>query len=127
MPLDVSADDPAIRETLKSAAYAALADSLPLLESGTKAELLERAGTGLFAASVGLVSVQSGLGAVEAEVEQSMTEMNAQQTTLQIAMNDIVSADPFDIASRLQSVQIQLETHYSVTARLSELSLLRYI
>ena len=127
VPLDVRSDEPAIRETLKSAAYAALADSLPLLESGTKAELLERAGTGLFAASVGLVSVQSGLGAVEAEVEQSMTEMNAQQTTLQIAMNDIVSADPFDIASRLQSVQIQLETHYSVTARLSELSLLRYI
>jgi flagellar hook-associated protein 3 FlgL len=53
--------------------------------------------------------------------------MTAQETGLQMAINDLVSADPFDTATRLQSVQLQLETHYSVVGRLSQLSLLRYI
>ncbi len=127
VPVDARADDPAIREVLKGAAFAAIADSLPGLDRQTKAALLQHAGTGLFAASSGLVSMQSRVGAVEAEVEQSLTETNAQITALQIAKNDIVQADPFETASKLQNVQIQLETHYSVTARLNGLSLLRYI
>lgn len=127
VPIEARADNAAIRETLKGAAYAALADNLPGLDRQTKSALLQQAGTGLFAAADGLVSVQSQIGSVEAEVEQSLTEMNAQTSALQIAKNDIVQADPFETASRLQSVQLQLETHYSVTARLSDLSLLRYI
>jgi len=127
IPIEARADDPAIRETLKSAAYAALADSLPGLDRDTKAAMLEQAGRGLYSAASDLVSVQSRIGTAEAEVEQSQTETNAQLSALQIARNDIVLAAPFETASQLQSVQIQLETHYSVTARLSQLSLLRYI
>ncbi|MDX8350356.1 flagellin [Cognatiyoonia sp. IB215446] len=127
IPIEARADDPAIRETLKSAAYAALADGLPGLDRDTKVTMLERAGTGLYTAAADLVSVQSRIGTAESEVEQSQTDTNAQLSALQIARNDIVLADPFETASQLQSVQIQLETHYSVTARLSQLSLLRYI
>lgn len=125
--LDARADDPAIKETLKAAAFAALANDVPGLDRTTKAELLRRAGTGLFAASSPLVAIQSRIGSAQAEVDRTATEMNAQRAALEIAKNDLVSADPFDTASRLQSVQLQLETHYTVTARLSQLSLLRYI
>ena len=125
--LDARADDPAIRETLKFAAVAAMANDLTGLDRTTKATLLQDAGTGLFTASSELIGVRARIGSAEAEVAQSETEMNAQKTSLEIAKNNLVSADPFDTASRLQSVQLQLETHYSVTARLSQLSLLRYI
>lgn len=125
--LNARADDPAIKEILKSAALAALVNELPGLDSSTKATLLQNAGTGLFGGSEGIVAVQARIGAVEAEVEQAKTEMSAQRLGLEMARNDLVSADPFETASRLQSVQLQLETHYSVTARLSQLSLLRFI
>lgn len=127
IPIEARADDPAIRETLKSVAYAALADTLPGVNRETKIAMLERAGAGMFATSADLVSLQARVGTIEAEVEQSLTETNTQISALQSARNDFVLADPFETASRLQSVQIQLETHYSVTARLSELSLLRFI
>jgi len=38
-----------------------------------------------------------------------------------------VNADPFETASTLQAVQLQLETHYAMTARLSRLSLAEYL
>lgn len=125
--LDARADDPAIRETLKTAAIAAMANDLSGLDQATKITLLEEAGRGLYTASSELIGVSTRIGSVEGEVALSETEMNAQQTSLGIAKNNLISADPFDTASRLQSVQLQLETHYSVTARMSELSLLRYI
>ena len=124
---DVRADDPAIRETLKVAAVAAMANDLPGLDRTTKTTLLKDAGAGLYTASSELIGVRTRIGSAEAEVGQSETEMNAQKTSLEIARNNLISADPFDTASRLQAVQLQLETHYTVTARLSQLSLLRYI
>ncbi len=127
LTIDARADDPAIRDTLKAAAFAALAHELSGLDTNTKSSLLREAGTGLFAAASGLVGLQSRVGDMQASVEQTTTGINAQRTTLEIAKNDLISADPFDTASKLQSVQLQLETHYSVTARLSQLSLLGYI
>ncbi|WP_341367979.1 flagellin [Yoonia sp. BS5-3] len=125
--LDARADDPAIKETLKGAAMAAMANDLTGLDQATKATLLKEAGAALFTASSELIGVRTRIGAAEAEVAQTETEMNAQRTSFEIARSNLVAADPFDTASRLQSVQLQLETHYSVTARLSQLSLLRYI
>lgn len=125
--VDARADDPAIRETLIAAALAALANDLPSLTVAAKSDLLQEAGLRLFGASSGLVAVQSRMGFVEESVERSTVEMTAQRTALVMTRNDLISADPFDTASRLQAVQLQLETHYTVTARMSQLSLLGYI
>ncbi|MFU8825328.1 MAG: hypothetical protein ACNA7N_13905, partial [Yoonia sp.] len=57
----------------------------------------------------------------------TVPEMSAQETGFRMAVNDLISADPFDTATRLQSVQLQLETHYTVVGRMSQLSLLRFI
>lgn len=125
--LPARADDPAIREVLKSAAVAALANDLPGLPDDTKRQLLEAAGTGLFAAAPDLIGLQARVGFIESRVGDTLAENAAEQTGLGIAQNNLIQADPFETASRLQAVQIQLETHFSVTARLSQLSLLRFI
>ena len=125
--IDARADNPAVVATLKSAAMAALADRLPVLDQGVRSELLQAAGEGLFAASSGLVAMQARVGSAEMIVETTQTEMTARASVLGAERNDLVLADPFETASQLQSVQLQLETHFTVTARLSQLSLLRYI
>lgn len=125
--LDARADDPAIIEMLKAAAIAALAGDLPGIDRETKAGLLQDAGKRLFVGSSSLVALQARVGFTESGVEQAMAETKAQQTALGMLQNDLIAADPFETASRLQSVQLQLETHYAVTARMSQLSLLGYI
>ena len=124
--IDLRADDPTIVETLKAAAMAAIAADMPGL-SATKSELLQQAGLQLFSSADGIAGLQSRVGYVEAELEQVLTEASAEKTALSLSKNALISADPFDTASRLQGVQLQLETHYSVTARLSQISLLEYI
>lgn len=125
--IDVRADDPAIRDTLKAMALAAVTSEIPTLTNETKRGLLQDAGLRMFVASDGLVAAQSRLGFSEGTVERTMVEMGAQRTSLATVKNDLSLADPFDNASRLQAVQLQLETHYAVTARMSQLSLVDYI
>ncbi len=127
--IDVSAraDDPAIRETLKAVALAAVAADLPGLGGEAKLRLVQTSGALLFEAASQIVAMQSRIGSAQAVLAETQTEMTAQETGLQMAVNDLISVDPFDTATRLQSVQLQLETHYSVVGRLSQLSLLRFI
>lgn len=125
--MNARADDPAIKDVLKGAALAALAHDLSGLDRETKTELLKDAGARLFVGASDLVAVQARVGFTEAGVSQALAETAAQTTALNIAENDLISADPFDTASRLQAVQLQLEMHFSVTARMSQLSLLRFI
>lgn len=121
------ADDAAIKEVLKGTAIAALSNALPGLDRQTKSDLLQDAGAVLFASASDLVALQARVGFTEAGVARSISETNAQQTALRIARNDLVQADPFETAVKLQEVQLQLETHFAVTARMAELSLLRFI
>jgi len=125
--IDARADDPAVRAVLKGAAIAALAEDIPTLDLETKRDLLQDAGARLFVSSSDLVAVQARVGFSEARVDESLADNTAQQTSLGIAQNDMIAADPSETATRLQAVELQLETHYAVTARLSQLSLLRYI
>jgi flagellar hook-associated protein 3 FlgL len=125
--LSARANDPAIRDVLKGSALAALASELPAMDRDSKMALLEEAGARLFDASSNLVAVQARVGFTEMLVSDAIAQNVSQETSLSILRNDLIAADPFDTASKLQAVQLQLETHFTVTARMSQLSLLRYI
>lgn len=122
------ANDPAFRELLAATAMAALADDNGLtLSTADRATLLGEAKTGLISAAASLANVQANLGQAQSRVESADVRLTAQISALSIMRNDLVTADPFDTASELEQVQIQLETHYTVTARLSRLSLTEYL
>ena len=121
------ADDPAVRDLLKATAYAAVSSSVAGLSNDEKANLLRTSGESLFTAAQGVVDMQARLGATENKIEEGRTALTAQKTTLTLMRNSMIAADPFETASALQEVQIQLETHYTLTARLSHLTLLEYL
>jgi flagellar hook-associated protein 3 FlgL len=126
--LDGRADDPALRALLKAAATAALAgDSGLALSDENKSRLLRSAGLQMLTAAQPLVNMQARLGLSQAAVEETSVRQTAQKTAYGILRNDLVSADPYDTAAALQQVQQQLETHYTLTARLSKLSLVEYL
>jgi flagellar hook-associated protein 3 FlgL len=126
--IGVRADDQAIRDTLKSLAKGALAGDTTLsLNPDVQRELQQQAGVDLLTGAASMASVQARLGYVEGQVEEAAVHTSAQESSYGIARNNLVSADPFETASRLQSIQLQLETHYTLTARLSRLSLTEYL
>jgi flagellar hook-associated protein 3 FlgL len=126
--LDARADSQAVRDVLKATALAALSTEPGIVLTTTeRSTLFARATTDLVAASSGIVNLQARTGAEEARAEAAKVRLTAQVSALSLMRNDMVSADLFETASELEQVQTQLETHYTVTARLSRLSLVGYL
>jgi flagellar hook-associated protein 3 FlgL len=125
--IEARADDPALRDVLKATAKAAVTSFMASLPLETKLTLLKEAGQDLFIASAGLTAMQARTGTAEQATAEAQSEMAARKTALQMFRNDLITADPFDTATRLQATQLQLEKHYTVVGRLSQLSLVRFI
>lgn len=122
------ADDPAIREVLGAFALAAVAADAALGFSDTdRADLLRQAGTDLVASAEPLTGARAALGAAQEDVETATARQSAALSAARIMRNDLVSADPAETATLLKQVQTQLETHYTLTARLSGLTLAGYL
>lgn len=124
----IRADDATLRDTMKAAALAALAEdpSLALVDSDRTA-LLSEASARALDAGVPLTDMRAALGQQEALIERRQANSAARTTALSITRNETDAADPFETAGALQEVQVQLETHYAVTARLSQLNLANYL
>lgn len=122
------ATDPEIVEALKGLATAALLDFGVL--SGTPDERIalgRAAGERMLTAQDGLIDLQSEIGVVQERISRAQARNLAEQSSYDIARSDIVSADPYETATRLQSAEAQLRTLYVVTGRLSGLSLVNYL
>ncbi len=124
----VTADAPELRATLKGMAMAALLDRGILAAApGERSALAERAAEALVPARDGVIAVRAGVGAAEAVIERSRVRIEVETSTAELARARIVAADPFVAATELQAVQVQLESLYAVTARLSSLNLAAYL
>jgi flagellar hook-associated protein 3 FlgL len=126
--LDITALDPAIRDTLKGLALAALvADGALAGDAAGRALVTRTAGETMLGAGSGLTTLSARVGSAEAHIAESASRTAAEAGSLAIARSALVAADPYATATALQSAQTQLETLYSITARLSRLSLADFL
>ncbi|MBT9385812.1 flagellar biosynthesis protein FlgL [Pseudooceanicola sp. CBS1P-1] len=126
--LDLRADDTGVRTLLKYAAMAALAADATLgFDTDTQVELMLTAGEGLSFEQTRLVEIRANLGYAQNRAEDSRTRISAERTSYEIARTELLSVDPYEAATRLEDVQFQLEALYSVTVKLSRLSLTNYL
>lgn len=125
---DVTALDSELRAMLVSFASAALV-SKGMFDGNPEAqsELLNMAGQSMMTAEAGVSDVQAQVGAQQAFLEDAMLRNEASEAAYQMALNDIYAADPYETATQLEAVTLQLETLYAITARLSELSMTAYL
>jgi len=122
------ADSDAVKRVLHATALGALSnDGIGMLTQTQYANIPHTSGVTLLGASSGMVATQTEIGQLQNQVEAAQTRLSSEQTSLGLLYNDITSADPFETATRLQAVQTQLETHFAVTARLSQMTLADYI
>ena len=126
--LDIRADDQAFRDLLKSVALAALAaDPASQLTTTGKVDALRAAGLGIKTALESVTEMRSGLGALEARIDETGARNESERTATQMARLDLIGADDYETASRYESIRGQLESLYAITARSQRLSLASYL
>lgn len=124
----LDARDPALGRAMGAAAKVALIDRGILSDSPDQQKALVRvAAEDLLSASSGIVAVRADVGTLESRVDMARTRNTTETAATQMALARLVRVDPYDTATDLQAVQTQLETFFSVTARLSQLTLAGYL
>lgn len=126
--LSITAADPALRDGLKALSLAALASrGNATSDATTKLELARLAGASLLQNENDRTLLAGRLGLAEARIDQAQTRNQSEISALQLARSDMLAVDPYEAATRLEAAQNQLETLYSVTARLSRLRLVDFL
>jgi flagellar hook-associated protein 3 FlgL len=126
--LTITANNSQIRDTLKGLALGALVGEGALtFDRPEQMALARRAGEHMLTSASAITYLQADLGAVEARIDEAATRNSAESASLQLALSAIVSVDPYEVASALQETQTQLETLYTITARMSQLHLVDFL
>ncbi len=124
----LTAADPAIRGMLKGFAMATLSgDGRSSLNSSERLDLAQMAGERLLSSESEMAVVRASVGSAEARIDTISARNAAEITSLEIAKADITAIDPYRTATELEAVRTQLETLYTLTARLSRLSLADFL
>ncbi len=85
------------------------------------------AATALMETATARSDVAARIGSAEQKIAEATSRNSAEQLALKIARSDILGVDPFEATSALTDAQNKLEALYSVTARLSRLSLVDFL
>ena len=74
-----------------------------------------------------IVKVQAKLGTAAARVESANDKMSAQLDIMNTQIENLELVDPFEASTRVTTLLTQLETAYSLTARVQRLTILNYL
>lgn len=126
--LDVRANDPAIRSTLRGLAMSALLNTGVLSGNpGERIALARQSAEALLTSANDRTYLAARVGLDEKRIAAAATRNANEETALGLARNALVEADPYEAVTRLEAAETQLKSLYSITARLSRLSLVDYI
>ncbi len=126
--IDTMANDTEIRSVLQSFALAALIDRGALGSDITeRSNLAKIAGEQVVNSDTTLALIRAKVGSTEAQVDGASARNNAQKSALEIVRTDLVSIDPYRVATELEATKTQLETVFALTVRLSRLSLSEFM
>lgn len=90
-------------------------------------EVMDAAATRGLAASEGVVALRGRTGVAEEQLDIAKVRTESERTFLQIARNRVIASDPFEAGVAFKALETQLQTIFSVTARLSSLNLASYL
>ena len=125
------ADQSAISTVIKSAALLAAVSYTGSDSNESKAysELTKRTASALNYndGSQSLQSVITDLGLKSATLDTAQNKLNTQISTSKSVLADTQNADPYDVATKLNTLMTQLQASYQVTSSLSQLSLAKFI
>ena len=81
----------------------------------------------IFEAAQEIVTLRASFGQTEQRIEDGLGVAAAETTALQLGRRDIAGRDPYEAATEFTALEGQLQSLYTVTARLSSLTLTNYL
>ncbi len=125
---DLRADDPAFRQVFKETAIAAsLNDPGITLSTADKSELTAQVGERLLGSQDRLTDLRADVGFAESRIDRAATRISTETSGLEILRTELLEVDQNEAAVELEALQLQLETIYTLTSRLSRLSLVNFL
>jgi flagellar hook-associated protein 3 FlgL len=122
------ADAPELVALMRSQALAAVVDGGAFAGNATEQlALLAEAGSGMLSAKEGILALRTQVGIDQEAVERARAERIAERDVLEIARAKIVAVDPLEAASTFQMLESQLQSVYTVTARLANLRFFNFM
>ncbi len=122
----VSANQPAFQELAQ--AYTMLSDlGTQNLSQGAYQAVTSTATTLLTSAIGNLTNIQAGVGIVQANVSGANEQMSQQMDLLSTQISNLESVNTYEASTRVSELQTQIETSYSLTSQLQQLSLVKFL
>jgi flagellar hook-associated protein 3 FlgL len=122
----VSANDTVFRQL--AGAFTMLADlGTENLGADAYEVVTEQAGDLLRSAISGLTDMRADIGLVQSDIEDANTQMSLQMDLFTTQVGNLENVDSYEVTTRLNELETQLEIAYSLTARLQDMSLARYL
>lgn len=122
----VSANIPGFRKLAMAAATIAATFGGPLSE-GARDAALDKATKLLGEVVVELGSQQGYTGITQQRIEKANERMSMQIDLFKLSLSGLVGVDEYEVATRVSGLMAQLEISYSLTARMQQLSLLKFL
>lgn len=123
----VQANDEAFRDTIKGLAMLSVIDVDQIDDDATYARWMEAVNDALGQGVEGGVATSTRIGfnlQVVANAQAQLADISLVQQT---QIGNYENVDPYEAATMVSSLETQLQASYSVTARLSQLSLLNFL
>jgi flagellar hook-associated protein 3 FlgL len=96
-------------------------------DDGAQMAMLDAAAASMLEAKEGLLDIRSDLGVRQERLETAKAQRTSERETLDLARSEIVATDPLEAASTYQTLEVQLESIYTVTARIANLRFLNFM
>lgn len=127
--LATRADDNAIRGALAALAAAVVGAerAAPALSEFERLELLGAAAGAGIAARDGVINLRATIGVAEERIETAQVRTEAEKTVLELSRNRFVLRDQFEAAAEFTALETQLQSIFTITSRLSSLSLTGFL
>jgi flagellar hook-associated protein 3 FlgL len=121
-----NANEPGFRELAK--AYTMVADlGTQTLNRNTFDTIVDSAVKLVGQAIQDIATTQARLGTSSARVEASNQHMSLQVNVITAQIDNLEKVDPFEASTKVTTLMTQLQTSYSMTARIMNLTILNYL
>ena len=122
------ADDDAFRSTLAALAGLAAVGSTTFGGSIIEQRAFAQDASGrLFDANRDVVTLRASFGQTEERIIEGLDAAEAEITTLRLARVDVAGRDPYQAATEFSALEGQLQSLFTVTARVSSLTLANFL
>jgi flagellar hook-associated protein 3 FlgL len=126
--VDVRADSQTIKDVLRGLAVMATAQSSGnTIGTSEFADIFNSGITAATNGTSGLISLEGNLGIFSETLEKANARNQFEALSLSAAYQTLTGRDQFEAAAELKQLEVQLESSYIITARLSGLTLTNYL